>query len=636
MRKKEMKQFFAAGLCLFTLSAGAQSSLKEKYPAEEAVYTQISSDIHFRFENNKWIANKTVSEDLVFLTDNAVKMMSRGRIYHSGFNQLKKWEAYVQTQESKKIKVINTTLASSRQDAIFYDDVKATSFDYAGAVVGATRHMEYEMVQNDIHLLSPHYFERYFPVHEAEVRITVPEELKLKYVIKGLQANKVTVTETKKGGKTVFTFRMNEVEGEKHYPDAPDNAYYSTHLIYYIEQVKENGEWKNFLSSPKDLYTHSYKYIRNTNQSISDELKRLTDSLTGNAPSPEEKTRRIYRWVQGHIKYVAFEDGLEGFIPREASLVYTRRFGDCKDMASILTAMLNHAGVPAHLTWIGTRSIPYDYADVPLPISDNHMIATARIGSRYIFLDATDEGCIFGRPPHSIQGKQAMLSINDTGYRIVRVPVIAKQENRVMDTTFIRLDGKEAKGSIKVRMTGYDASRMISSLNYRSEKDKEDYLKGRFFRGSNKLRFSNWKVDAADARDEVTVTADFVLPDYVRTLGDEIFFNLNLFKWFEHQEIDYPKRKSPIEFSYLQQASYTVQFQLPVGYKVAHLPKGEDYKNEVWGFQMRYGSDAGKLWLTCNFDTDHLLLLPSQFEQWNKVLEHIFPHYKETVALSKK
>jgi len=29
----------------------------------------------------------------------------------------------------------------------------------------------------------------------------------------------------------------------------------------------------------------------------------------------EEKARRIYSWVQQSIKYIAFEQGMEGFVP---------------------------------------------------------------------------------------------------------------------------------------------------------------------------------------------------------------------------------------------------------------------------------------------------------------------------------
>jgi hypothetical protein len=42
------------------------------------------------------------------------------------------------------------------------------------------------------------------------------------------------------------------------------------------------------------------------------------------------------------------------------------------------------------------------------------------------------------------------------------------------------------------------------------------------------------------------------------------------------------------------------------------------------------------VWLTHQYDTDQLLLNPSQFSAWNSVLNRLVPHYKQTIALSKK
>jgi hypothetical protein len=131
----------------------------------------------------------------------------------------------------------------------------------------------------------------------------------------------------------------------------------------------------------------------------------------------KKKARRIYNWVQKNIKYVAFEQGMEGFVPREANLVCNRRFGDCKDMSSILTVMLNTAGVPAYYTWIGTRHLPYRYAETPLPLVDNHMISTIKLNDKFIFLDGTDNNCVFGMPSEHIQGKEALLAMGEKNIR---------------------------------------------------------------------------------------------------------------------------------------------------------------------------------------------------------------------------
>ena len=66
------------------------------------------------------------------------------------------------------------------------------------------------------------------------------------------------------------------------------------------------------------------------------------------------------------------------------------------------------------------------------------------------------------------------------------------------------------------------------------------------------------------------------------------------------------------------------------------MPEGKSFKNEVWGFDLKYEQDNNRLILTQEFDNDHLLLRQDKFQAWNKVLEHLFPSYKESISLSKK
>jgi hypothetical protein len=626
----------ASILCVCLYQVVPAQEWKKTFPDAEAIYMNLVSEVEIKMVDGQLTATSNFAEDLLLSTDNAVKMMSRGRVYNSTFNELKKWDAYIQLPESRKIKVANISTGSSRQESIFYDDVKTTSFDFAGVTVGATRHLDYQMQHNDVHLLTPYYFDRYFPVQKGELRIVFPSSVKMKYVVRGLNKDKILFTESRKKDKTIYTFTAKDLPGVKYYSDAPEDSYYSTHVVFYIEKVQGNEGWKNFLAGIDDLCQNNYQHIQNINKELSAELKQLTDSLTKGLTSDREKAKRIYRWVQNNIKYVAFEEGLEGFVPREANLVCSRRFGDCKDMASILTAMLTYAKVPAFFTWIGTRHLPYTYTEFPLPIVDNHMICAAKIDGQFIFLDGTDNGCIFGMPSEGIQGKEALIALNEKEYKVITVETPAKELNRYTDSTFLKLDGDALKGSIKVHMTGYLSSNMRVALNYKNEKEREDHFKNRFTRGSNKIKFSNWKVTQSDDNSETWITADFDLPGYAKKIGDEWLLNLNVFKFFEHQEIDYPKRKSPIERDYLSTATYTTVMQLPQGYKVSYLPKSQTYQNDVWGFDMQYVAQVDKVVLTQKFDTDQLMLYPEQFEQWNKVLENLFPQYKQSVVLSIK
>src|SRR5690606_2607375 len=97
---------------------------------------------------------------------------------------------------------------------------------------------------------------------------------------------------------------------------------------------------------------------------------------------------------------------------REAHLVCQRKYGDCKDMASLLVTMCKEAGLKAFYTWIGTRSKPYKYQETPLPVADNHMICTIELDGKFIFLAGTGVNIPFGIPPYNLQGKDALVHID--------------------------------------------------------------------------------------------------------------------------------------------------------------------------------------------------------------------------------
>ncbi|MBC8644862.1 transglutaminase domain-containing protein [Flavobacterium lindanitolerans] len=145
------------------------------------------------------------------------------------------------------------------------------------------------------------------------------------------------------------------------------------------------------LDNTEELYNYYKSFIKNLNKTDDTELKELSVELTEGLSSDTEKIKKIFYWVKDNIKYIAFENGYEGFIPREASTVFKRKFGDCKDMSSIITSMANYAGIKnVTVSWIGTREIPYSYEQLPTPSVDNHMIAVYNDNGNYIFLDATD------------------------------------------------------------------------------------------------------------------------------------------------------------------------------------------------------------------------------------------------------
>jgi transglutaminase-like putative cysteine protease len=554
--------FLAFSLSVFSLKAQNFEEIRKQYPSEKAVFVDKLVDYTFVLKDDKPYVESREKESIAFLSQSASNYMGSFSFYHSFFRELINYAAQTRTADNKVIKVSNFKTASDKQSFVFYDDVKKMSFNYPSIEPGAVGSLDVSWVNKDPHLLPTHYFRSYMPVLNSELKLTVANGIVIKYHKMGLDTASVVVTIDKGKRNTIYTFKYKNCAADRGYGDAPGYAWYSPHIVFSIDSYKDSqGKTISYLANNDDLYQLNYSYIKDINANVSAQVKRVTDSLTANLKSPEAKARKIYNWVQQNIKYVAFEDGMGGFVPREAALVCTRRFGDCKDMASILTQMMGVAGIEAHYTWIGTRNLPYKFSITPLPLVSNHMICTIKLDGNYIYLDGTDPTCVFGIPASHIQDKEAMIAVNNKEYKIAVVPTVEKTQNVLVDTTWVEMMPNGIKGRIRQNLAGYFASDAYSKLMYWGEKDLNDHMKGEFTRGTNKFNLDSFAIDRKLVTNQMIWQGNFTLPGYATKVGDEYYLNLNLFRFFENSKIEIGKRNVPIAHDFKYSKKYVTIFK---------------------------------------------------------------------------
>jgi hypothetical protein len=101
------------------------------------------------------------------------------------------------------------------------------------------------------------------------------------------------------------------------------------------------------------------------------------------------KVRAIYAAVVKGTRYVGLEFGVHGWKPYRVDTVWSRRFGDCKDKAALLVAMLGQVGVEARMVLLRMRRLG-DIAERPASLAVfNHAIAY--VPSLNWWLDGTAE-----------------------------------------------------------------------------------------------------------------------------------------------------------------------------------------------------------------------------------------------------
>ncbi len=104
---------------------------------------------------------------------------------------------------------------------------------------------------------------------------------------------------------------------------------------------------------------------------------------------PAEQTILALRFVQDYIRYQGFEDGEGAFKPTNPWIVFSRRFGDCKDKTLLLRALLkllDIESIPVLVHTLKGKSLPND---LPSPFRFDHVILEVVIDETSYWIDST-------------------------------------------------------------------------------------------------------------------------------------------------------------------------------------------------------------------------------------------------------
>lgn len=121
-----------------------------------------------------------------------------------------------------------------------------------------------------------------------------------------------------------------------------------------------------------------------------------------------ELAKACYRFVQTQIKYIDMENGINAIVPRQCEKVLKNGLGDCKDMATLLTALYRHFGFEAYsaISRTNNKTGVFDFPSIGLA---NHTICALHLENQWYFLDATEDACLFGDPSIQTLGTEVFL-----------------------------------------------------------------------------------------------------------------------------------------------------------------------------------------------------------------------------------
>lgn len=104
---------------------------------------------------------------------------------------------------------------------------------------------------------------------------------------------------------------------------------------------------------------------------------------------PAARVSAVLRTVQRDIRYLGIEVGQGSHAPSSPSLVYQRRFGDCKDKAMLAVTMLRALGIKAAPALVNSQTGKAVAQAIAGPNAFNHVLVRVELDGKTYWLDPT-------------------------------------------------------------------------------------------------------------------------------------------------------------------------------------------------------------------------------------------------------
>ena len=359
----------------------------------------------------------------------------------------------------------------------------------------------------------------------------------------------------------------------------------------------EVGTWMSELEDPQVI--------------MSDALTAKALELTANAKTEYEKIQAIGSYVQ-NVQYISIQTGLGrggGYRPHSAAEVFAKSYGDCKDKANLMRAMLKAVGIDALPVSIYAGDPNFVHADWPSPQQFNHCIIAVKVSNethaatiiqhsklgRLLIFDPTAEETPVGDLPFYLQGSLALLDSKDAD-ALVQMPLTAPDLNQMDRTADLQLNGDGSMtGAIEEHARGQIAARFRTEFRRLSRPEYNTMVEHWLISSAPGSKISKLEPvdDAAQGRFALNVA--FAAPGYGQLMQNRLLvFKPAIVSRRESLSLTDAKRSHAVVLT-SNAYSETVRVKLPAGFDVDELPDAVKLDTAFGVYNTSYDVKDGQL-----------------------------------------
>lgn len=406
---------------------------------------------------------------------------------------------------------------------------------------------------------------------------------------------KAEQTESYEGSTRVLRWRLENIPPrikEDFMP--PENriqmALLFTAIDFKLDKYPGSFEsWTSFGKWNSRLYEGMQDLSPEAVMQVKEQVKEITD--------PREKIQKVYSFLQTFTRYVALELGVGGWQPYSADWVFKNKYGDCKDLANFMIAMLKQIGINAYPALVRTRDSGIVYAEFPRNYF-NHVISVVPLEGDTLWLDCTVERLVAGQLPYTDEGCNVLI-VRDDSAEIVRTPQSGPEENVWRS----RIQGESGltgrlilNGTIEA--IGNFGTDLREALILNKGEDQKNLLVSGLSYYVPRFSLSDYKLENIDQNYDqpVRITFEGSITNFASMGGSRLFITPAVFNRFSQHDMP-DEEPGERRFAVFQDFPYTtidsVEIRLPFGYSLESAPQIQDITASFAGYRTDYEINNG-------------------------------------------
>lgn len=461
-------------------------------------------------------------------------------------------------------------------------------------------------------------FQYMLPTMQVRFSMAVPHDIKFDYKFVN---GDLKPSISKVDDRTVYKWELNNQSSIKEEPVMPGLQDVAPTLFY-----SNYPDWKYVREWYQDVTTNKFKSDYLLKTTVAQILKGKENV------SDLEKARLFYEYIVKNTSYLNVSFMQDNQIPQKASRTLSTRMGDCKDVATLFTAMCKEVGIDANIVLVLTKDNGENTLLLP-STAFNHAIAELNVDGKRYLLEMTSNQLPFGAVFEILEDSK-MLSIKeptkgktDVLEKIGASPIVPNIAKRSQKVEFEANNFKVDFSSINY------GSRATYLRNYYADLGAEEQKKGinesvaadyRTKTTISDLAFENLDNLVDSASYKYKLIADNMIQDLAGMKVFKLIWTDNLGTM---EELSIEDRKYPF-LNWAYGSGYhtkeTISVVIPEGMNLVEVPKNVSLECANASYKLHYDvSEKGIFKVTRELLPKNGIVSVQNYPEFSKFLRNV-------------